>query len=521
MTCRNLPVKNSALKHHPLLLIILDGWGFSPVAEHNAIHQEAHYFQELLGRYPNTLLSASGKEVGLPLGLMGNSEVGHLNLGAGRTVYQDVSRIDKSIRDAEFQEVGAFVQLFARLVREGKQLHLIGLVSDGGVHSSDAHLRELLKLAAANGLGQDQVQVHAILDGRDTSPRSADRYLGQLEKDIEAAGVGRVASIIGRYFAMDRDNRWDRVRKAYDLFVAGRGVSRPTSVDAIQASYAEGKGDEFVEPVVIGNADHGRLQDGDGVLCFNYRADRMRELCDALTDPEFDGFERSRVAAIEVVTMTQYRSDFSFAVAYPPTMLSGVFSEVVAHAGLTQKRIAETEKYAHVTYFFSGGAEDPVEGEERILIPSPQVATYDLQPEMSAPKVADEILKALAKNETDVYIINFANADMVGHTGKWDASLKAIASIDEILSRIVPEVVKRGGVATITADHGNSEQLWDPLTNQPHTAHTTNPVPVVFCSDELIGATPRPMGVLGDVAPTLLKIAGIPKPDEMTGVPLI
>ena len=509
------------MKHRPLLLIVLDGWGFSRDSDHNAIRQEANYFHSLLDRYPNTLLSASGKEVGLPLGLMGNSEVGHLNLGAGRTVYQDVTRIDKSIADGEFQQVGAFRQLFTRLVSEGKNLHLVGLVSDGGVHASDLHLRELLKLAAASGLGKEQVLVHAILDGRDTPPRSGDKYLAQLEQDIADAGVGRIASIIGRYFAMDRDKRWERVQKAYDLFVSGRGESMPNSSDTIQRSYAADVGDEFVEPVVVGAPDEGRFEDGDGVLCFNYRADRMRELCDALNDPEFDGFERSRVPLVEIVTMTQYRADFPFAIAYPATKLHGVFSEVIAHAGLTQKRIAETEKYAHVTYFFSGGAEEPVEGEQRILIPSPKVATYDMQPEMSAPLVADEILKALAKDETDVYIINFANADMVGHTGKWDAALLAIRSIDGILARIVPAVTERGGVVAITADHGNSEQLWDPTTNQPHTAHTTNPVPIVICGDDLVGAKLRAMGVLGDVAPTLLEIAGIVKPPEMTGESLL
>ncbi len=509
------------MKHRPLLLIILDGWGTSEATEHNAIRQAAPYFHGLLDRYPNSLLSASGKEVGLPLGLMGNSEVGHLNLGAGRTVYQDVTRIDKSIADGEFAQIGAFKRLMQRLAKDGKQLHLMGLVSDGGVHASDHHLRELLKLAAANGLAAEQVQVHAILDGRDTPPRSADKFLGQLEKDIEAAGVGRVASIIGRYYAMDRDKRWDRVARAFNLFVHGLGESKPNSSASIQDSYSADIGDEFAEPVVIGAPDEGRMQTGDGLICFNYRADRMREICDALCQPDFDGFERGALPELEIVTMTQYRADFSFAVAYPPTALKGVFSEVVSQAGLTQKRIAETEKYAHVTYFFSGGSEAPVEGEERILIPSPKVATYDLQPEMSAPQVADEILKALKKDETDVYIINFANADMVGHTGIWGAALKAVATLDGLLAKIVPVVTAMGGVVTITADHGNSEQLWDPTSNQPHTAHTLNPVPVVFCSDDLIGAKIRPMGVLGDVAPTLLKLAGVEAPEGMTGVPLL
>ena len=509
------------MKKRPLLLIVLDGWGSRRESESNAILQEAGYFHELLGRYPHTLLSASGKEVGLPLGLMGNSEVGHLNLGAGRTVYQDVTRIDKSIADGEFSGLGAFQNLFSRLLKEGKTLHLVGLVSDGGVHSSDGHLRELLKLAAARGFGQDQVCVHAILDGRDTPPRSGDRYLAQLEQDIESAGVGRVASVIGRYFAMDRDQRWERVKRAFDLFVGGVGRRAPSTAVAIEASYAEDVGDEFVEPVVIGKPDEGRMSDGDGVLCFNYRADRMRELCMALGLADFDGFERSALPELELVTMTQYRDDFPFAVAYPPVQLKGVLSEVVARAGLTQKRIAETEKYAHVTYFFSGGEETPVVGEERILVPSPKVATYDLQPQMSAPEVAAEILKALAKDETDVYIINFANADMVGHTGIWEAACSAVRTVDGILAEIVPAVTKRGGLVAITADHGNSEQLWDPIHDQPHTAHTTNPVPIVLCDEGLVGAKLRAMGVLGDVAPTLLEIAGIEKPVEMTGVSLL
>jgi 2,3-bisphosphoglycerate-independent phosphoglycerate mutase len=333
--------------------------------------------------------------------------------------------------------------------------------------------------------------------------------------------VGRVASVIGRYFAMDRDKRWDRVKKAHDLFVDGVGETHNSSSEAIQSSYAANVGDEFLEPVVIGVPDSGRMCDGDGVLCYNYRADRMRELCDALSQPEFDDFERRKQPKLDIVTMTQYRADFSFPVAYPPTQLTGVLSEVIADAGLTQKRIAETEKYAHVTYFFSGGSEAPVKGEERILIPSPKVATYDLKPEMSAPQLADEILKAVEKDETDFYIINFANADMVGHTGIWSAALKAVSVLDHLLEKIVPAVTARGGLVTITADHGNSEQLWDPKSNQPHTAHTLNPVPVVFCSEDLIGSKARPMGVLGDVAPSLLKLAGLNIPEGMTGVPLL
>ena len=509
------------MNNRPLLLIVLDGWGHRREAEHNAILQEAHTFQELSARYPSTLLSASGKEVGLPLGLMGNSEVGHLNLGAGRTVYQDVTRIDAAIESGEFERIGAFEELFSRLQAEGRTLHLVGLVSDGGVHSSDHHLRTLLALAARRGFEPDRVQVHAILDGRDTPPRSGDRYLAQLERDIAAAGVGRIASVIGRYYAMDRDNRWDRVQRAYELLVHGAGERAGAAAEAIQSSYREGVSDEFVLPTVIGAPDEGRLRDGDGVLCFNFRADRMRELCEALSAEDFSAFDRSSPPRLRIVTMTQYRAEFPFPVAFQPVELRGVLSEVLAREGLTQKRIAETEKYAHVTYFFNGGVEAPVEGEQRILVPSPKVATYDLKPEMSAGEVCAEILRSLEKDETDVYIINFANADMVGHTGIWEAACSAVRAVDEILGRIVPRVVERGGLVAITADHGNSEQLWDPANDQPHTAHTTNPVPLVLCGREVEGARLREMGVLGDVAPTLLDLAGVRKPEEMTGVSLL
>lgn len=509
------------MNHRPLLLVVLDGWGHRVETENNAIAQEAHYFQELLGKYPNTLLSASGHEVGLPLGLMGNSEVGHMNLGAGRIVYQDVTRIDKSIEDGDFFDNGAFTELMASLVKSGKTLHLLGLVSDGGVHASDHHLRNLLLLAAKCGLRADQVAVHAILDGRDVPPRSGGGYIQTLEADIAAAGVGRIVSVIGRYWAMDRDKRWDRVQRAFDLFVAGTGERFDTAQEAIEHSYANDVGDEFVEPSVIGAPDEDRFATGDGVLCFNYRSDRMREICDALSSESFDGFPRANSPALSIVTMTQYREDFSFPIAYPPTKLKGVFTELISAQGLTQKRIAETEKYAHVTFFFSGGRELEVPGEQRILIPSPKVATYDLQPEMSAPQVCDAILRELQKDETDVYIINFANADMVGHTGILSAARAAVRAVDECLKKLVPEVTKRGGLMAITADHGNSEILWDVKNDQPHTAHTTNPVPIIFCADDLAGTKMRPMGVLADVVPTLLEMCSLKKTPEMDGVSLI
>jgi 2,3-bisphosphoglycerate-independent phosphoglycerate mutase len=514
------------VNHRPLLLIVLDGWGHREAREHNAILARASYFQDLRGRYPHALLSASGAEVGLPLGLMGNSEVGHMNLGAGRIVWQDVSRIDKSIRDGEFAQNGAFTAVMDRVKRDGAVLHLLGLVSDGGVHSSDLHLRTLLAMAAQRGLAADRVCVHALLDGRDTPPRSGAGYLEALERDIAAAGVGRIASLVGRYFAMDRDTRWERVAKAYDLLTGGpdwSGARADTAAEAIAASYAVGVGDEFVEPCVIAppQASGGRIEKGDAVLCFNYRADRMREICLALGFADFDGFKRTKEPLPEIVTMTQYRADFPFAVAYPPVELKGLFSEIVSAAGLRQERLAETEKYAHVTFFFSGGKEAVVKGETRTLVPSPRVATYDLKPEMSAFEVTDKILASLNKGDTDVYVINFANADMVGHTGIESAAEAAVTAVDTCLSRIVPIVTAKGGLVAITADHGNAEMMWDIVNDQPHTAHTTNPVPIVLCAEDLVGAKLRPMGILADVAPTLLLLGGLQPSEGMDGVSLL
>ena len=509
------------MQHRPLLLVILDGWGYRAALENNAIARDAAFFSDLQGRYPHTLLSASGEEVGLPQGLMGNSEVGHTNLGAGRVVYQDITRIDKAIREGTFLENGVLRGLMQRVARDGKQLHLIGLIGDGGVHASEYHVRNLLEMAAQVGLPAGKVVVHALMDGRDTPPRSGVGYLETLEKDIAAAGVGRIASVVGRYWAMDRDQRWERVERAYELLTRGVGTRHDTAAAALAASYAEDVGDEFVAPRVIGDPGAGRMQDGDGVLCFNFRADRMRQLCIALSFDDFTGFARSLRPALEIATMTQYRDDFPFAIAYPRTELKGVFAEVISAAGLRQERIAETEKYAHVTFFFSGGAEAEVPGESRTLIPSPKVATYDLQPEMSAPQVTDAVLKSLARGETDVYIVNFANADMVGHTGFLAAADQAVMAVDRCLQRIVPEVTKRGGLIAITADHGNAEMMWDEVHDQPHTAHTTNPVPLVLCANDIVGAKLRPRGILADVVPTLLELTGLEKSPGMDGVSLL
>lgn len=505
----------------PLLLMVLDGWGHRAATEYNAIARSAPFFAEALGRYPHTLLSASGREVGLPLGLMGNSEVGHTNLGAGRVIYQDITRIDKSIVDGEFFENGALVRAFESARTEGKRVHLVGLVSDGGVHASLDHVEMLLDLAQRRGLSGDQVVIHAILDGRDTPPRSAAPYLERLERAIEKSGVGRIASVIGRYFAMDRDTNWERVAKAYDLFVAGRGERVGRAIDALERSYAADTGDEFVQPHVVGDPDACRIASGDQVVCFNFRSDRMRQICQALGFRDFDGFQRSPRVEPIITTLTQYRDDYPFAIAYPKIDLAGIFPEVISAAGLSQERIAETEKYAHVTFFFSGGREREFEGESRTLVPSPKVATYDLKPQMSAYEVKDAILRSLEKGDTDVYVINFANADMVGHTGDFDAACKAVVAVDTCLSEIVPRVVAKGGVAAITADHGNAEMLWDEVNEQPHTAHTTNPVPIVLCGDGLAGVELRQMGVLADVAPTLLDLAGLPLSETMDGKSLI
>lgn len=511
------------MQRPPLLLIVLDGWGHREATEHNIIHAAAPYWHELLAKYPHTLLSASGREVGLPLGLMGNSEVGHLNLGAGRVVYQDQTRIHKAIDDGDFFENGALAAAMDRCAKDGKTLHLMGLVGNGGVHASDVHIRALLAMAQRRGLAKDQVAVHAILDGRDTPPRSARGFMEGLLADIEEAGVGRVVSVIGRFFAMDRDKRWERVAKAFHLFTAGKGDQAATPLEAIDRSYAADVGDEFVEPVVIGAPDQGRMQPGDAVICFNFRSDRMREIAAALglasepMDIDRSGWDP---AALELVTMTQYRGDFPFAAAYPPQRISGIFPQVLSAAGLRQERIAETEKYAHVTFFFSGGVEEPVEGEARTLIPSPKVATYDLQPTMSAPEITKAILASLERGETDVYIINYANADMVGHTGMIDAATTAVRTVDDCLRQVVPAVTAKGGLVAITADHGNVEMMVDPTTGQPHTAHTTNPVPIVFCDDALRGQALRPMGILADVAPTLLEVLGLEKSSGMDGVSL-
>ncbi|MCA8953143.1 MAG: 2,3-bisphosphoglycerate-independent phosphoglycerate mutase [Planctomycetes bacterium] len=516
----------------PLILAILDGFGEAPSGPGNAIASaEPRFWNELRQQWPVALLEASGESVGLPCGLMGNSEVGHLNIGAGRVVYQEITRIDRAIAEGRFQQNPALLGAIDHArgdatngdsTNGGRVLHLFGLVSDGGVHSSDNHLDALLEMCRDAGLRGDAVLLHAFLDGRDTPPRSAKRYLEHVEARMKALGVGRIATVIGRYYAMDRDKRWERVQKAYDALTLGEGHVADSAMAALSSSYDRGEGDEFVLPTVIGSRDAGRVRGGDAVIFFNFRTDRARQLTEAFVSREFDGFARATFPQVRFVTMTRYRDDFPCEVAYPPQNLKGIMPEVVSNAGLSQLRIAETEKYAHVTFFLSGGDERELPGERRVLIPSPKVATYDLQPRMSAPEVTDALLKELAGDRRpDVTILNFANADMVGHTGLMPAALAAVKTIDDCLARVVPACLELGGTVAITADHGNAEQMIDPETGEPHTAHTTNPVPFVLCGPDVRGKRLQSGGRLCDIATTLLPILGLSPTAGMDGVNLL
>jgi 2,3-bisphosphoglycerate-independent phosphoglycerate mutase len=507
----------------PLVLIVLDGWGIRADRDHNAIAlARTPIYDELCSRYPRAQLVASGEAVGLPEGQMGNSEVGHTNMGAGRTVYQDLTRIDKSIRDGDFFRNPVLAAAMDRCVRESHALHFLGLVSDGGVHSSQRHLHALIEMAAARKV--PNVFVHAITDGRDTSPTGGVRYIGQLEAAIARAGVGRIATVVGRYYAMDRDKRWDRTTHAYDAIVQGVGDATAQSPgQAIEASYAAGITDEFVKPVVIVNAERqpvGTIRNGDSVICFNFRADRMRQIVRALGTENFDGFDRSSPPRVHLTTMTVYDRTFSFPLVFEPQSLSGNFADVLEEHARKNLRLAETEKYAHVTYFFNCGREEPYRGEDRILVPSQRVATYDLMPEMSAPGITDRFVADIEGGKHPIVICNFANADMVGHTGSLEATIAAVETLDACLGRIVAALGSTDGTAIVTADHGNAEQMWDNELNAPHTAHTSNPVPVILCGDRFIGSKLRD-GALRDVAPTLLELLEIPAPPEMTGSSLL
>ena len=502
----------------PLVLIILDGFGHSDSPESNAIMAaNTPVYDHLRATQPHGLISGSGMDVGLPDGQMGNSEVGHMNLGAGRVVYQDFTRVTKAIRDGEFFDNPVICGAVDTAVSAGKAVHILGLLSDGGVHSHQDHLVAMAELAAQRGA--EKIYLHAFLDGRDTPPKSAQSAIELLDATFAKLGKGRIASLIGRYFAMDRDNRWDRVEQAYQLIVDGVGQFNAASATAgLQAAYERGESDEFVKAPPLGEPV--TVEDGDAVVFMNFRADRARELTRCFVEPGFQEFQRARVPQLAgFIMLTQYAASIPAPSAFKPAALNNVLGEYLANNGKTQLRIAETEKYAHVTFFFSGGREEPFDGEERILIPSPNVATYDLQPQMSAPQVTDRIVDAIEQQRYDVIIVNYANGDMVGHTGVFAAAVAAVECLDACVGRIVAALDKVGGEALITADHGNVEQMEDACTGQAHTAHTCEPVPFIYVGKRALSL--REGGVLADVAPTLLALMGLPKPAEMTGTSIV
>lgn len=503
-------------------LMILDGFGVREAAEGNAIQLEGTpNIDALKAAYPYTTLGASGMSVGLPDGQMGNSEVGHLNIGAGRIVYQELTRITKAIHDGDFFEKKEFLDAMENCKTHGTALHLLGLVSDGGVHSHMDHLLALVEMAKRQGL--EKVYIHCFMDGRDVPPDSGKGFIQQLSDKLKEIGVGEIATVMGRYYAMDRDNRWERVQKAYAAMVLGEGETAECPVCAMKKSYENDVMDEFVLPTVIqkNGKPVAKIQANDSVIFFNFRPDRAREITRALTQPDFDGFQRE-LFPLFYVCMTQYDKTFqNVEVAYKPQVLKNTLGEYLAKLGKKQFRIAETEKYAHVTFFFNGGVEQPNPGEDRILIPSPKVATYDLKPEMSAYEVADKAVELIEGGEYDVMILNFANSDMVGHTGVLEAAEKAVKAVDECTGKVVDAIRRMGGQVMITADHGNSEMMVDPETGGPFTAHTTNPVPFILVSDQYQGAELRTDGILADIAPTLLQLMGEEKPEEMEGKSLI
>ncbi len=506
------------MKLIPVLLIILDGFGHREECENNAICQARKpRWDALMARYPHTTIDASEKWVGLPKDQMGNSEVGHMNIGAGRVVYQDYTRIEHAIETGEFARNEVLVKALETARAPGQALHILGLLSPGGVHSHEAQIQALLEMAVRAGVSD--VRVHAFLDGRDTPPKSAEASLLALQGKCDELRGGRIASICGRYYAMDRDQRWERVSQAYDLITQGKAAFRgATAVEALHAAYARGETDEFVKASVVGAP--APMRDGDAVVFMNFRADRARQLTRALTEPAFDGFPRERVPKLGYYcTLTRYGDDFAqIPAAFPPQSVSNGFGEYLSQRGLKQLRIAETEKYAHVTYFFNGGVETPYAGEDRILVPSPRVATYDLKPEMSAYEVTDKLVEAIKTRRYDAIVCNFANGDMVGHTGNLAAATRAIEVLDECIGRVVAAMQEIGGEVLITADHGNAETMLDTTTRQAHTAHTLNVVPLLYIGRKAGIASG---GALEDVAPTLLAMMGLPQPPEMTGKSLI
>jgi len=501
----------------PTILIILDGWGLNPKKEGNAVAlAKTPVMDNLMANYPWTTLKAHGEAVGLPEGVMGNSEVGHLNLGAGRIVYQDVTRISKAIREGSFFQNPVLTSAMQKA--KGAKLHLLGLISDGRVHSSMDHIYGLLEMAKRNGL--TDVFIHGFTDGRDTPPKSALKYIKEVENYIKEIGVGEFATISGRYYAMDRDTRWERTQLAYEAMVLGEGFKANSAIEAVEQAYARGETDEFIKPTVITKNGYSvaTIDDKDVVIVFNFRADRVRQITRALTQKDFSYFKRKKWPVLsQFVCMTEYDKTFNLPVAFPPEHLKNILGEVLSQQGWQQLRIAETEKYAHVTYFFNGGKEDPFPGEDRCLIPSPrEVPTYDLKPEMSAPQITEELIKRLRSGKYQFIVLNFANGDMVGHTGVLEAAIKACETVDRCLGKIITEINRLKGMAFVTADHGNAEQMIDYETGQPHTAHTLNPVPFIFVKEPVPKLRLR-QGILGDVAPTILTALGLSVPKEMTG----
>jgi len=510
----------------PLALIILDGFGYRAEREGNAIAlAKMPYYQELLEKYPHTLIEASGECVGLPKGVMGNSNVGHLCMGAGRIVRTDIERINHQIKTGEFFQNLALNAAIDSAVNHERALHIMGLVSDGLVHSSQEHAYALLRLA--RDYGARQVFIHCFLDGRDTPPSSAEKYVAAMQAKCKEIGVGEIATVAGRYYAMDRDKRWERTERAYKLLVNGEGQRATDPLAAIRQSYERGVTDEFIEPIVLQKPDRkeGRssgkpvatIKDGDSVIFFNFRADRARQITSALAVPGFDAFPTPNRPHVHFVCFAVYDKTYPLPVAFPPELPINILATVFAGLGVRNYRMAETEKYAHVTYFFNGGAEREFPRERRLLVPSPKVATYDLVPEMSAFKITDRLLRAIEEDETDVFIVNFANPDMVGHTGKLDKAIEACQHVDTCIGWINKAMRTARGTTLITADHGNAELMIDPKTGQPHTAHTTNPVPFHLVDEDSIGVKLRAEGALEDVAPTMLGLLGIEKPAEMTG----
>ena len=505
------------MEKKPVMLMILDGFGINEKTDGNAVKlANTPNIDKLMKKYQTTKIYTSGLKVGLPDGQMGNSEVGHTNIGAGRIVYQELTKITKSIEDGDFFTIPEFIEAIENCKKYNSKLHILGLLSDGGVHSHNRHLYGLLEMAKRRDF--ENVYVHCFLDGRDTPPASAEGYITQLEEKMREKGIGKIASLSGRYYAMDRDKRWDRVKKCYDALVNGEGNKATSATIAIEDSYQKEVFDEFVEPTVICNGDTpvATIQEHDSVIFFNFRPDRAREITRTLVDTNFEDFETKKDLNLFFVCMTQYDETMpNVKVAFKPTTLVNTFGEYISDKGMTQLRIAETEKYAHVTFFFNGGNEKQYKGEDRILVPSPKVETYDMQPEMSAPEVTEKVVAAINENKYDTIILNFANPDMVGHTGSLPAAIKAVETIDTCVGKVVEAILAHHGTMLITADHGNCEQMIDYKTGEPHTAHTTNPVPLILVTENENLKIKE--GKLADLAPTMLELLGIEKPAEMTG----